>query len=296
MTSLARARASASAPRSRSLFNKLPAELKELIWQHSMPEHVSEIAILPGGLRPITPLGPRPDDSAEYSVLINTAYPVVMHVCREWRVFAVARTVFRYSQVAMMDVPTRPFRPDLDILYLPAEVSNPVWFSGDHRCEAAHHIAMQSQTFLNYGARSLALMTYFRNMDTLTIVLPSSAGRHPLKTTFPAPTTRCQLHRIGSRALDDIDTLAVIQDCGQGNAPQEQEAKVSALLQWVEMVVQRTAQYLQATQERDPNELLLGEQKQNRVRRPFQALAQTFVEYRFRNGVAEWNEIPGSVP
>ncbi|ETS75709.1 hypothetical protein PFICI_12653 [Pestalotiopsis fici W106-1] len=283
-----------SAPGSKSPFDKLPTELKEFIWQYSMPEHVPEIAILPAGLRPITPLGPRPDDSAEHSLVIKTAYPVGMHVCREWRVFAMARTAFRYSQFAMMDVPTRPFRPDLDILYIPALVSNPVWFSNDSRCEAVHHIAMQSETFLNYGARSLALMTYFRNMDTLTIILPASVGRHPLKTTFPAPRTRCRLRQIDNPALNDIDTLAVIQDCGQGNEPQEQEAKVSAFLHWVEMVVQRTAQYLQATRERDPNELV--EAKQSRLRRPFRAFAQTFVEYRYRNGTAHWEETPGGMP
>lgn len=273
---------------SRSPFDELPFELKELVWQYAMPEPLPEVALLPSGLRPITPLGPRPDDSAEHSLIINTAYPVLMHVCREWRVFAKAKTSFRYSQVALMDVPTRPFHPDLDVLYIPAVVSNPVWFSRDSRCEVTRHIAMQSQSFLNYGARSLALMTYFRNMETLTIVLPSSAGRHSLEDTFSAPTARCRLRRIGRPALDDADALAVIQECGPGGggAP-GQVAKVSAFLRWVEATVERTSQYLYATQELGADEL--GQQP-----RPCEALAQTFVEYRFRNGAPDWDEVPGA--
>lgn len=270
-----------------SSFNILPLELKELVWQHSLPEEVSEIALLPGGLRPIVPLGPRLDDSLEHCLVIYTAYPVLMHVCRDWRAFAVSRTTFRYSQAAMMEVPSRGFRLDLDNLYIPATNSSPVWFSGDVRCSLARHIAMQAQTFLSYGARSLALMTYFKNMETLTIILPSSTGRHSLHTTFSAPPGRCRLRRVSSVALNDPKMLAVVQETGQTTGGMSQAAMVSAFLQWVEVAVQRTAQYLRATQEWDPSRQ--GEQDQSQTP-PFQALAQIFVEYHYRNGTGEWIE------
>jgi hypothetical protein len=271
--------------------NRLPLELKELIWQHALPGYVPEVALLPSGLRPIIPLGPRPDDSAEHSLVIYTAYPVLMHVCREWRAFAMVRTTFRYSQAAMMDVPSRPFQPELDVLYIPAGESSPVWFSKDHRCSISRHIAMQAKTFLSYGARSLALMTYFKKMETLTIVLPSSRGRHSLDTTFSAPTTRCRLRCIGDPALNDLGTLSVVQDCGQRAGASDQVVKVSDLLQWTLMVVERMTQYLHATQEWDPTEK--SEEERGAQTQPFKALAQTFIKYRYRNGSCEWTEFCG---
>ncbi|KAK9772607.1 hypothetical protein AB5N19_04870 [Seiridium cardinale] len=270
-----------------SSFNILPLELKELVWLLSLPGEVSEVALLPAGLRPIIPLGPRPDDSAEHLV-IYTAYPVLLHVCREWRVFAMARTTFRYCQAAMMDVPSRPFRTDLDVLYIPAVDSSPVWFSGDPRCSVTRHIAMQPHTFLNYGARSLALMTYFKNIETLTIVLPSSTGHHSLHATFAAPSKRCQLRRISNAALDDLGALSLVQDYGSSTSALGQVAKVSRFLKWIEVAVQRTTQYLQATQEWNPS----GQGERDGCARPLRvgALAQTFVEYRFRNGTGGWTE------
>ncbi|KAH6661303.1 hypothetical protein BKA67DRAFT_81286 [Truncatella angustata] len=269
-------------------FNKLPIELKELVLQYSMPTEVPEIAFLPGGLRPIIPLGPRPDDSAEHYLIIYTAYPVLMHVCREWRGFAVARTTLRYSQTALMDVPTRQFRPEIDVLYIPAVDSSPVWFSADRHCSTTRHIAMQPQTFLNYGARSLALMTYFTNMETLTIILPSSTGRHSLHAAFSAPTARCRLRRISGASLNDLGTLSVVHERGPEARSPGQVARVSALLHWVEVVVQRTAQYLWATQEWDSSQH--GEQNRNTQASPFEILVQTFIEYRYENGSYHWME------
>ncbi|KAI1844721.1 hypothetical protein JX265_007020 [Neoarthrinium moseri] len=274
-------------------FDDLPHELKELIWLYALPDEVPEMATYPAGLRPILPLGPRPDDEAE-CLVIHTAYPVLMHVCREWRDFAARRTMFRYSQVAGMEVPTRPFRPDLDVLYLPGRDADPIWFDDGRRGSLTRHVAMQAPAFLDHGARSLALMTYFRRLESLAIVLPSSAGHHRLADTFAAPTRRCRLVPIGRSALEDLGVLSVAQDRGPSRAPTV--ACASALLQWVKVVVQRTGQYLRATQERNPT--LLGEEQEQEqtaspLSMPFETSAQTFVEYRYRNGKAEWVERQG---
>lgn len=266
-------------------FNQLPVELKELVWWHSLPGDVSEVAVYPSGLRPNIPLGLPPHHDDEDLLLIRTAYPVLMHVCREWRAFAMARTKLRYSPVAMMEVPTRTFRPDLDILYLPAQGFTPVWFHARLCTIAARQVAMAPQVFLDCGAGSLALLTYFRHLEALTIVLPRSAGQLRLSETFTPPTRRCKLRPVSAAPLDDPEVLSVVlPGC-------RQPVKTSAFLRWIEEALHRTAQYLMATAEREPE----ATRARSRGVQPwrFQAHAQTIVEYHLRDGRPQWLENRG---
>ncbi len=100
-------------------FNALPLEIKEAIWQLALAAVVDhpEICIA------------WPIKSSHYNristpLLVDTAFPVLMHVCGQWRDFVLSSfkrpaspIKLRFSRLANCQVPYRPFRPATDILY-----------------------------------------------------------------------------------------------------------------------------------------------------------------------------------
>ncbi|KAI0127569.1 hypothetical protein BJ170DRAFT_378831 [Xylariales sp. AK1849] len=258
-------------------FSKLPLELKAMIWRPVMPDNVSEVAMLTGSL-PV-------DDGPAAHVVIYTAYPVLMHVCREWRAYAISQTVFRYSQLAGMDVPSRPFRPDIDVLYLSVGDFPPSWLNGEEHAPAVRHVATEPHLFLSYGVRTIPLFTYFKHLETISVVLPSSSGHHLLTDTSPVPTRRCRLRHINTSAMGDIAQLSIAPMGDPATGTVTRKMTVSKYLNLVAHLVHNMLNYLRATHE--------GEESQGRdpsTVEHFGVLAQTFVEYRPRGGRANWVE------
>ncbi|KAK8031928.1 hypothetical protein PG990_001662 [Apiospora arundinis] len=91
-------------------FMNLPKELRDEIWQYAMPE---------GDVPELLFYGGPEDDEADGGppIMVNTGYPVLMHVCAESRALAQRATYFQYSRNADMKIPMRRFRPDLDVQY-----------------------------------------------------------------------------------------------------------------------------------------------------------------------------------
>ncbi|KAI1416987.1 hypothetical protein F5Y13DRAFT_153514 [Hypoxylon sp. FL1857] len=104
-------------------FNDLPLELRRIIWKLALPDDNPEICIP-------WPLNEQPSSwgyedgvSTTYTkfiepFLVDTCFPVLMHVCRESREVAISQLRFRYSTIAGCPVPFRAFRPDLDIMHI----------------------------------------------------------------------------------------------------------------------------------------------------------------------------------
>lgn len=109
-------------------FNCLPAEVKRSIWELALP-----------GLEPefctAWPQKQTEPDQAVTPMLVDTAFPVLMHVCQEWRAYVLGSAAtssatassrgssrafpvrFRYARSAGCLVACRDFRPELDTLY-----------------------------------------------------------------------------------------------------------------------------------------------------------------------------------
>lgn len=103
-------------------FNRLPLEIKQVIWQLALHAAVDapEVCIT-------WPLKSCYHDKISKPLLVDTAFPVLMHVCGEWRDFAFSfcqrpgfSIKFRFSRLAECPVPYRPFRASTDILYVSA--------------------------------------------------------------------------------------------------------------------------------------------------------------------------------
>ncbi|KAK8040886.1 hypothetical protein PG994_013893 [Apiospora phragmitis] len=77
-----------------------------------MPEDVSELLFYDG------PETLSTDEEESSSVMVNTGYPALMHVCAESRAMAKRENYFEYSRNVDMEIPMRKFHPELDVQYL----------------------------------------------------------------------------------------------------------------------------------------------------------------------------------
>ncbi|KAI0843388.1 hypothetical protein F5Y06DRAFT_291298 [Hypoxylon sp. FL0890] len=96
-------------PRKRrfGLFTSLPPEIRIIIWTFALPRDVPELCF------------PQPAGILEFtSPTVYTNYPAIIHVCREARCLAQSKIRLTYSSKTKCIVPHRPFRPELDIVYI----------------------------------------------------------------------------------------------------------------------------------------------------------------------------------
>ncbi|CAJ2511215.1 Uu.00g068400.m01.CDS01 [Anthostomella pinea] len=175
-------------------FSALPPELRHMIWAFALPPDTQELHILQtpnpavasawvqSATATSTPasipsaLGPAPA-----FLTVQTGYPVLMHASREARRTAQSRTTLTWSEEARCAIPTRAFRPDMDILYMP-------WFS-------FRGFFRQAETFPSYRAltpqlRHVAIdavvtdfpdrlvdsFRYLRSLRTLHVLFGSATG------------------------------------------------------------------------------------------------------------------------
>ncbi|KAI8962080.1 hypothetical protein F5Y11DRAFT_347899 [Daldinia sp. FL1419] len=141
---------SQASPSCFTIFSSLPAELRQMIWEFSLP-HDSERTYLPD----IT------DYKATTFPMLWIEFPVIMWVCQEARYIAKLFTRFQYWEDARCEIPYRPFRPETDVWIL--RHSTPSSFK---LLEHLHNVAFEF-----YAApKFLDLLPRLKNMRTLYIV------------------------------------------------------------------------------------------------------------------------------
>ncbi|KAK4155917.1 hypothetical protein C8A00DRAFT_13089 [Chaetomidium leptoderma] len=135
------------------LFNKLPCELRQMIWHFALPDDNHEVLTLQNpretvdwdddyGATEVAP--PEP-------MTVEMACPALMHACHESRDFVLnhSGTRFRTPSFSFSDdrfeVPFRPFRPELDTAFWSECLQ---WGPGeDHHClwlSQLRHLAIPS--------------------------------------------------------------------------------------------------------------------------------------------------------
>ena len=171
-----------------------------MIWGHSLPEDVPEVCIgwptyLQGGQKLQEPY------------LVDTAFPVLMHICRETRQFVLSPPTqyshfaprFRFSKEAGCKVPYRHFRPELDMFYITNwqydEVLRMYEFNHEIMRQSVHlavEMALWSATSYWFNR---FIFKHMPNIKTISVVFPSTdSKRYNFDLdAFQPPTKRCRL-------------------------------------------------------------------------------------------------------
>ncbi|KAI0010000.1 hypothetical protein F4779DRAFT_579514 [Xylariaceae sp. FL0662B] len=192
------------------VFNNLPFELRTLIWEYALPEDIPEVCIPwpldegptdPDINNAVNPNTTRIKRSKYISpLLVDTCFPVLMHVCRESREVAL-RLRFRYSPVAGCPVPFRSFRPDIDILYVsvcrsPNPLNAVEWGPFPEGARGARHVALDLHS-VGDGRELWTLVTDpFLDVQTVTCVLPAPNALIDTALRFRPPVRRCRLREV----------------------------------------------------------------------------------------------------
>jgi hypothetical protein len=189
-------------------FNSLPLELKQEIWQLALHNAVDdpEVCIL-------WPIRQTHFNQVSTPLLVDTAFPVLLHVCREWRAFVLSwcqrpssesPVRFRFSRLAGCRVPYRHLRGGVDVLY--ASSTN---FEKTIQCLAVDYepdVGRQTLATVRHLAVDWMLWAraaywlpelVFRacpDLEKVSVVFPSS--RRAIWSAFQAPARRCKLRRV----------------------------------------------------------------------------------------------------
>ncbi|KAI2632279.1 hypothetical protein GGR54DRAFT_27934 [Hypoxylon sp. NC1633] len=180
-----------------SCFNSLPPELRHMIWDFALPDDTPELY-----RRPLQPTSTSKAPGSTGPLTVSTGYPVLMHVSREARHRALARTQLRPSAVAGCRIASRALRPELDIvqvsysgvaplLWLPA-----AWQQPGGLAAQLQHVAVEANTLTSYMRAQLAdALPHLRSLRSLRVIFMSAAA--PLQIgeeLIPCrPAGRCAL-------------------------------------------------------------------------------------------------------
>lgn len=167
-----------------SRFNDFPREIRDLIWEHSMPDDEPELLQL-------RPFSKRPH--ANPTVYI--AWPTAMHACREARRACAARLRLqgrlmpspprgggRHS-VLPAEVPYRPVVPDLDTLHVGTAYwadffgARPAWYYGGFVHRVRRLVVDLIATSSAARLVSVAL-PHLRSLETLSVHVAPPGGVH----------------------------------------------------------------------------------------------------------------------
>ncbi|KAF9869541.1 hypothetical protein CkaCkLH20_12934 [Colletotrichum karsti] len=198
-------------------FGDLPVEVRLQIWRLSMPiEDEQEICVMPRDLLPR-------DQDIDRDILpflrytshlaVYTAFPVLMHVCNESRAFVKdsKRSGVNFKNVpdgrgSFFPVPSRKFRPDLDILYLP-----PFAYHDDNTNLVALYNIIQKPDVKDFLARlryvavahseipdfvAHHIIEHCYSLQNLSIVFAHTAQQGNWDHMFEAPGGRCKLQAL----------------------------------------------------------------------------------------------------
>lgn len=181
-------------------FNELPPEIRNLIWIESLPKDVPEIAYVKAYTIQTKHTLPT----------VDTCFPVAAHVCRESRYVALQQTAMCYSKEAGIKVPTRDFRPDLDILYISSQnfyqfFCMPGFYYGG-LVRRLQHIAID---IMWTSANDIIPNTfrYLKELKSLAIVFSEALGRHEAGQAISPlhALRRCRLRRFTADELRETE-------------------------------------------------------------------------------------------
>ncbi|KAF0320191.1 hypothetical protein GQ607_012612 [Colletotrichum asianum] len=149
----------------------LPPEIRAMVWKFSLPDDVPEVCVFQKPSIYAT--------SVFSTLVVDTAFPALVHVCRETRYFVfntkISGITFRYSDLAGCDTPYRPFRNELDTLlnahgsgvnHIPTDVDSTV-----ETMSSAHNVddidAMREVWELSY------IVSSFPDLERLAVRVPA---------------------------------------------------------------------------------------------------------------------------
>ncbi|KAK8042482.1 hypothetical protein PG994_012965 [Apiospora phragmitis] len=193
-------------------FNTIPPEIRQAIWKFALPDDEPEVCIM-------WPLRPAGFNKTVEPLVVDTAFPVLMHVCREARDFALSPhsgIAFRHSKQAGHKVPYRRFRPEMDALYINRRNFDYTllamaydWSGTDNDAAywpALRHLAVEYSVFKKaWNWLPEFVFRYSRHVQKVSAVFPSS--REAVWSYFQPPARRCKL-----RPVDNPDELTAAVD------------------------------------------------------------------------------------
>ncbi|OAQ61399.1 hypothetical protein VFPPC_14563 [Pochonia chlamydosporia 170] len=192
-------------------FGALPLEIRQSIWLFSLPMPEPEVCLMwPVNLYQRYE-GPESTMPSEPYV-VDTAFPVLMHVCRESRAMVQNSTLsgvlFRSSTLAGCAVPFRYFDPELDTMYWGSE--NIIELARNSMALpdvfAITSLAIEVQWGFRLNLNLIdTLMDTMSDLQTLSLVLPDSTDNNRPRVSlfgheaFKQPSRRCKLRTIDSQ-------------------------------------------------------------------------------------------------
>ncbi|KAF4778773.1 hypothetical protein HER10_EVM0010314 [Colletotrichum scovillei] len=257
------------------LFGELPPEIRAEIWKLSLPEVEPEVCIVPSTC------------DTPQSLLVYTAFPVLMHVCHESRQFVQNS---RLSGINLMrprsaidtidfPVPFRPYQPELDTLFCqnqgPASLEDIASEDDfEHVIQETRHLAIPGEKeFLDLVAWVLTF--YFPKLETLSVVVGDPSNGSCFGSYFDTPKTRCKLRQInaGGTHIYKVDVKDL--DGTQTWDPSHLSRCMAEYTQELEKIIEECFNDMDRTLRRAHR----WWNRESKTFRRVQYLTQTFVEY-----------------
>ncbi|KAI1434103.1 hypothetical protein GGR50DRAFT_664829 [Xylaria sp. CBS 124048] len=183
-----------AAPCQFTRFPSLPPELRHTVWDMFIDSLTDVSELLVHESSEFTPL-----NDPITAPTVYTAFPATMHVNHEARHISKRRIRLTYSSNASCMVPVRPFRPELDVLYIPWEAWRSFFLLkefhyGEEWLSKLQHVAVDICLSTN-------LVAFFRQVRhipavrTLRFVVASREGHSNSNSMLilPTPASRCIL-------------------------------------------------------------------------------------------------------
>lgn len=206
-------------------FTRLPSEIRDCIWLHALPAVEPEVCVL----WPVNPLGNIErciTQSSMEPLIVDTAFPALMHTCRESRSLTKktqrSGVAFRFSASARCHVPFRQYQADLDTMYWGSDVIPPLLRSGllldpEHPLSQILRDTVSLAVDIQWGFRpretfSAVLRNELTAVESLSLVLPNSTmrslelrrGSGGVDSQALRLERRCKLREIPSSIQDEI--------------------------------------------------------------------------------------------
>ncbi|KAI0008740.1 hypothetical protein F4779DRAFT_618266 [Xylariaceae sp. FL0662B] len=153
-------------------FERLPPELRNMIWKLALPDDVPEVCL---------PEQPIQVGIGTGALFVNTAYPMLMHLCSESRKFAMSEARFVYSRDTDCRIAIRDFRPDFDVLQITAGTGHlPKGDDGVAPETSVAHLALDAHEDMSsdelYMVASMLLHRY-TSLKTLAFIFHTGAWK-----------------------------------------------------------------------------------------------------------------------
>ncbi|KAI1346149.1 hypothetical protein F5Y01DRAFT_322046 [Xylaria sp. FL0043] len=183
-----------------TLFSSLPPELRQNIWAvyvESLEDRSEVLIHEPSGFV---------RSSGSSTPTVYTGFPVPMHVNSEARAIAQKRLTFVECPRAPCMVPVRPFRPELDVLFIPWEAWRSFFLLkelhyGNVWLSTVQHVAVDICVSNNFTA-FFRQVHHIPSVRTLRLLLASEHIYYNNNSMLilPDPMARCSLRSITAGA------------------------------------------------------------------------------------------------